>query len=684
MIKATFKDTNLLISETFKFEKKLYVNPNILDSTENTINHSIAEILVLCNAYNVRFDKINFLCKLKESELESLKTFIVFYTGASLFNLRKIYGLEEAVKTLLQYMGDYGKIDIPRECWDTKVKLKVETPKEEIIIQVLPFQNYIWELEKIIESSKNPDSRDLGYLSETKHLRELECGVVPNRNVLKILTQNVEKFRFKCHTTASLRTFAESKLLINHKLRTSDKTFIMRTLEDLTESEVLDDFATNRTFWKRLEKRIIPTQDRFGRYPLAQERFYKLRNNDFLWSNNSQIENHRLDIISKFNQMKNLKSENFAIRNITKIIKKFKPEKYETIELIQSLKNTNASLKQLIELYRSLDNSVCENNYVKIKNKFWGYKRNVMDLNYLQFELKNIIQEKFQTLTEKYITEINSDTELAKKYKELPDITISNELLRGIAIPTSTDKFFEIDYSKHYITRGSYFELARFLNPLNPYGVFVAWKAKDNQEKHMDIDLSCNAISNCEELKFEECNYTNLLSKGLKHSGDWTSCMKFNPENPVVTAEVITVDPSLTRDLRLDFMINCFNGVSIKDYDVYVGLIRKEDIKIDEESDKSLINLNDAAFKCRLGGDQDGFIKLFTIMNDMILFEGTDISEKTFSSSRSSVKESIVSANYFKRFSNFDVLDLIKLLNFKSENHNPYKLNLFLNTVINL
>ena len=687
-MKATFKDINILISEVFKFEKKLYVNLTKVDTTKsNSINHKIAELLILCDAYNVKFSRLDFLNILTERELETLKTYVTRYIGTSLFNIKRLYGLEEAIKTFLQYARDYGDWDIPRDLWDTKIKLKIEKPETETFIQVLSFYDYFSELEKIIESSKNPDSREIGYLYETRHLKTLECGIIPNRNVLGILAQRVDKFKFKAHTTSSLRSFIEGR----PKLRTSDKTFIMYSLNKLKESEVLDDFATKRKFWKSVEKQIIPTQKRFNNCSLAQSYFYKLRNNDFKNSNNSKIENQQMNLVDKFKQMCELKSSNFAIRNVTKIAKRINFSGEEIQDLMGEIRKSNVSLKQLIELYRGLNHLTCEKNYVKIKGKFWGYKRQSDDsLGMLFGSIREEIQRKFIILTRQYMEDINSDTELAKKYRGFPDITISNNLLKGIAIPTSTDGFFDIDLSKHYITRGSEFEIARFLNPNNPYGVFVAWKAKDNKEYHMDIDLSCNAVSSKNEpvdfdtsFKYEVCNYTYLNGKGIKHSGDWTSCREFDPNNPTVVAEIITVDPQKVIDKQLNFMINCFNGVSIKNYDVYIGLIRKEDIKTDNYSNKSLINLDDAAFICGLGGDQNGYIKLFTIENGRILFEGTEISDKTFRNSMATIRENIVSSRYFSRFSDFDVYDLIEMLDFKSENHNPYKLNLFLNTVLN-
>ena len=146
---------------------------------------------------------------------------------------------------------------------------------------------------------------------------------------------------------------------------------------------------------------------------------------------------------------------------------------------------------------------------------------------------------------------------------------------------------------------------------------------------------------------------------------------------------MIKVDPSRISG-RLDFMINCYNGVSIKGFDVYVGLINSDKVKKEERSGRALINLEEADFICKLGGDQNGFIKLFSIENNEILIEGSEISGETYYSSSSSVRESIIATNYFNRFSSFDVFDLLGMLGLKDNGvHNPYKLNLFLNTVVN-
>ena len=680
---ATFKDTNLLNPETFKFEKKLFVKQELMNS-EFKGSRLIAEISLLCETYNVKFSNRNFLYGLTNPELESIKFIVAKYVGASLFDITRTYGYEEAIKTILQYARDYGNFDIPRTLWDSEIKLP-KTEYKETIINVLTFEDFLTELESIIRNSKNPDSRDLNYLQETKNLKSLECGIIPNRNTLKSLVENVESLKFKCHTTASLRAFIEVK----QKLKTSDKSFIMQTLSNLQESEVLDDFATNRSFWKYVERNIIPTQKRFERFKQARELFKNLRDNNFRDSNNSKIENQELKLIDKFKQMRDLKSDNFAIRNITKLLKKYNPNSYQILALVTEINNSKVSLKQLLELFRAIDHSEIDKNYVKIKGKFWAYSRDRKEYGELFDLLKHSIQSKLKDLTKTYQKEINSDTQLAKEYKKLPEIQLPNGLLKGVAIPTSTDKFFEIDFSKHYITRGSRFELNRFVDPTKPYGVFVAWKAKNNLEEHMDIDLSCNLIK-AENPEFDSdftyrvCNFTRLDGDGLKHSGDWTSCREFNPINPVVVAELIRVEPSKAKG-RLDFMINCFNGGSLKKYDVYVGLIDYDKVKQDSDSGRALINLEEAAFICKLGGDQNGFIKLFSIENNEILIEGSEISSDTYCSSASAVRTSIISTNYFKRFSSFDVFDLLQMIGLKESGvHNPYKLDLFLKTLINL
>lgn len=422
---TVFKNVNLLNPESFKFEKKLFVKDELFNS-EFKESKKIAEIITLCNLYNVKLDKRHFLYGLKDAELDQVRSAIVKYVGVSIFDLDKVYGLQEAIKTILQYARDYGSFDIPREFWDSEVKIPKFKYKE-TIISCLTFTDYIKELQSIIASSKNPDSRDLNYLQQTVNLETLCCGVIPNRNVLKELVKNVKNFKFKCHTTASLRVFIEAKLDSKQKLKTSDKTFIMNTLNQLDKAEILDDFAANRRFWKFTERNVIPTQKRYEKFKKARAAFANLRDNAFYESNNSKIENAEMDLIEKFNQMRELKSDNFAIRNVTKLLSWYNPDDNEVEELIEEIKKTNVSLKQLLELFRSIDYSGVDRNYVKIKGKFWSYERERKD-NRLMFELlQDVVKEKFKALTNDYMKDINSETKLAEDYKKLPSIEVPKD-----------------------------------------------------------------------------------------------------------------------------------------------------------------------------------------------------------------------------------------------------------------
>lgn len=689
-MKITFLEKSLINPEVTREDNLIYVQK----ITPKNNYEEIANTLALAHIHQVTFDDYNFLKYLDKDELKELDDSIPEKFGVTLLDIRKEYGLEEFLKTVLQYMRDYGNLDIPREIYDTISNYKVVAKPR--TIKVLSFTDYANEIKSIANSKKNPTSKELKLLQITqRYIKEAEFGIIPNRNVLYELALRIP-MTFICHTTSGLRRYIEARMNTAYSrvpyrtLKTRDKTFVMRTLDGFQKSEVLDDFATNRGFWKRVEKAVIPTKKKYAHFKNARELFALLRSNDFKESNNSIIENIKLPPASKFRQMVSLKGANFALRNVTRLLKEWN-ERDEILNLVNEISKYNPSLKQLFELWRAIDCANLDNSIAKSRQGFWLYKRNKLcNTDVLFEELKGVIKNKANAKLFEYAEELKTNEELKEKYKKFPDIEIPNRLLRGIAIPTSTDGFFDIDFSKHYITRGSAFELDRFLNPEEPYSVFVAWKSKDNKEKHQDLDLSCNLVYNYDTAKntieFDVCNYTHLKVEKdgkeiVKHSGDWTSCVEFDAKNPRVVAELIKINYANAKDIDLNFVLNCFNSVSMKNFDVYVGLIREEDVEYADK--RAYVNLSKAAFLTKLSNDFIGYLKLFTIRNRSIRFECAPLNTLVGTSSASAAKSSQVCGEYFGPFTSFDMLDFVgDMLDYPKDTHNPYKLNEFMTCIL--
>lgn len=692
-MKITFLEKSLINPEVTREDNLIYVQK----ITPKNNYEEIANTLALAHIHRVTFDDYNFLKYLDKEELKELDDSIPEKFGVTLLDIRKEYGLEEFLKTILQYMRDYGNLDIPREIYDTISNYRVVAKPR--TIKVLSFTDYANEIKSIANSKKNPTSKELKLLQITqRYIKEAEFGIIPNRNVLYELALRIP-MTFVCHTTSGLRRYIEARIdtassrVPYRTLKTRDKTFVMRTLDGLPKSEVLDDFATNRYFWKCVEKAVIPTKKKYNHFKNAQELFRLLRDNDFKESNNSIIENTKLPLASKFNQMVSLKGANFALRNVTRILKQSDADIKEVESLAHRIEKANPSLKQLFELWRALDYADLDESVVKTRQGFWLRKKEKLPqtpANALFSEIKTIIKNKANSKLFEYAEELKTNKELKEKYEKFPDIEIPNRLLRGIAIPTSTDGFFDIDFSKHYITRGSAFELDRFLNPEEPYSVFVAWKSKDNKEKHQDLDLSCNLVYNYDTAKntieFDACNYTHLKVEKdgkeiVKHSGDWTSCVEFDAKNPRVVAELIKINYANAKDIDLNFVLNCFNSVSMKNFDVYVGLIREEDVEYADE--RAYVNLSKAAFLTKLSNDFIGYLKLFTIRNRSIRFECAPLNTLVGTSSASAAKSSQVCGEYFGPFTSFDMLDFVgDMLDYPKDTHNPYKLNEFMTYIL--
>lgn len=668
------------ILDTIFADKIIVTNRQLNIARVKHLENEVAKILALAKFNNITLKNSGVLWDLDEDALEDIQQQLGDLQGITLFDISKEYGLEEAFKTIAQYLRDYGNFDIPESLW-LNLDAVEKIPGEPKTIEFVGPEAYETELERIFASAKNPDSFDTAVLYNLEKVESIECGIIVNKEILNIALRNTMVF-FSPINTAQIRIYASAY----PKLKTSQKTWVMRNLNKFPIADILDDFATHKQEWKRIESKIIPTQKRYASYGTANRAFHFLRNSEFCFSNNSQVQKlleSNASSAEKFQRLCDLKSPQFAIRNFTRI---YDPK--DTDALFEAISGADIKLKQLVELYNALSLNGSTRT-ARIKGKFWT--RSVLNISYGSAleKLKDVIGSKIKALAHNFAEDLMVNADLQAKFASAGPKLIPVENLKHYALPINTDKFMVCD-SAPLLTRGSKLPIN-----LNKIGVFVSWKRKDGKQWHQDIDLSANIV-NSDYAKspldglptIQAVNYTHLNNetKGIKHSGDFTSCMEFNPETGYITTEMITADLSKCKDLDLHFMINTFNGVSLKDFDVYVGICDSKFIdKVcrDSNGKHSTFRLADASMIFKIAGDIAGYYKLFTITDNCLLMEGTEINAIMGFSSQRSALSAAQAQIYTESLRSFSAYDFVKAQYPDKAEVNEDKLKLFLDYAVN-
>lgn len=660
------KNVEILNPQLFK-DKIVYIPENLSSKTNSK---DIAEFLVFCKSFGITFNKDSnfseFMNNASPEVFQRLKLSLSPKVGATFFNLKRDYGLEEFIRTITEYLKSYNNFtEIPDELFINFPKIdNVKVDKEYSFVKP---NLYFEKLENIINSTKNPTSEDYMFLCNTIYLELLEIdNYILNRNVLKILAE-IPNFKFKAKDTAQLREFYTSL----KKIRTSNKNFIMRTLNSFRECEVLSDFNANKEFWKKVEHNLKPTQKKYSKYPNSQRFFKLLRNNEFKNSSNSIIENSfNLTTLESFYKLASkLKSKQYAIRNITKHLKRNGFKSNNVNSLLNYIENDDIKIKVLIELYRGLLNQTPERVF-KIKNKFWISQDNkTYNFNYITNKLKDIILKKIKLKALEFVKSENNEL-------EIPPVSRSIEGLKRVPMPTGTDNFFRIDKSKGYFTRGTKLKLSDYVN--DDYIVFIAWRKKDFKRGEIDLDLSGVEVKNddLENLDFETCHFINLNSTNMKHSGDFTFCKEFDPKTGLITCESIAVKKEAN---NLHFCLNTYNDVSLKDLDIFAGICDAKDYK--EKQKTGILNIENAKILFEISQDFTGFYKLFSIKDGYLMLEGVNFGKGPFYSIYKEIIGMIGSSKYIETLHCFNMYDFVKDLGI--EVYNPYKLEMLMDYVIN-
>lgn len=620
---------------------------------------ALAKLYSFCVLNNVHITNVKDIEYFTEAHFKALRPLLVQRIGFTMHNLSKEYGEVEMFKTILQYMNRYGGFDIPPEFWINFDELKVSNARPDYKEITINYQEFFMdELGNLLAQYSNPTSRDNQLLLNFEHVEYANLPEIVNRQILEIIARNVPNLKFKAQNAAQMRIFAKDR-----KLKQTDKTFIMNALSRFAESDVLDDFATHKKEWYKIEKAISPTKARyFKKYYNAVKLFAKLKGAKFAESNNSKayavLNDKKMGITEKFIALTKIKSPQYAIRNLIPIMNK--TQSLDTDGLFNAIIATNPKLKQLIELYNALKN-VDNERTIKLRQSYYTreYSANLPGFVKLTEIVKSAIKWKFERLEHNYDLPESGETFVS-----------SNNLY---TMPISTDNFYA---KRNCLNRGTKIDLCGLKS--SRLTVFVAWKRKDNKAGNLDIDLSAVEVapykSLNEELKKTYIGYHNLQHNHYKHSGDFTSCIEFNPDTGFITSEMISFDAAKVTG-KLHFMINTYSGDNLKDYDVYAGIV-DSDVVV-HKGEHSKFKLDDAFMQLKIDADFSGFYHLFTLEGNELTLTGATISKSNGVSAFGFSRVCEEALRHCKTLRGFGVVDYFKLLHPKQQTFDAEKMDQF-------
>lgn len=674
-----FESSRLLVISKLKKPKNIKISLEFL------------KFILACKLRGIEFsrDDLKELSNLDSRSLEDLTYDILPKYGEAFFNkfiTSENYSSVDKIKQKIHYLLNYGL----NTSNFSSVDIEFSIPKLLKTFKVVDIKYALNILNKIYLNIQNPSSKDY------KIVRKFGNFAVPskinNSNLLAYYVRNLDTFNakkflnlYKVESLQKLRiitlelitdyVYEPKKFSVEGHIKQFIKTFFMRSLNNLSISQHdLTEINQNRRFYFEMMRCINPLHERYSKYKhaiiffdrLKTDRIYKHNTLKELTEslNNTEIRKSFELVFRKFYEY----NPSYAYKNILNIYTKtfgFTRDAF--------LRYPPTSIKSGVEAILGLsrlNNRVCR--YYKYETIFFDYgSKKVSGIKDVILGLFDVLKLKFKDFTNK------------KVYLDFKSLETT-----GLPI-------FERSsiYGNAYKPRGSKLDLT-FSDSVR---VFLAWKRKDNTEGDLDLDLKAFVYDSEFNLK-DLCYYRKPEIKGLKHSGDFVKCRSFSPSKPVITAEFIDVNFDDLSNGRVIFIANSYNGVNLRDYDVYFGLIDLEssvntayaETTDSTETTKNTINLNDASYYFKLESSSDSNIVLFSLENSTKRI--TVISEET-NNFAEAAKYYEVGMDFYSLFKNVlnvekgvfnDSNDSILIINGDSEYKNVFDISKHQNDILKL
>lgn len=681
------------IKDTFElFESsRLLVISKLKKHKDFKISLEFLKLVLACKLRGIDFSEqdLKELSNLDPRSLEDLTYDILPKYGEVFFNrfiTSENYSSVDKIKQEIHYLLNYG-LNVSNFS-DADITFSI--PKLLKTFKVVDIKYVLNILNKIYLNIQNPSSKDYKIV---KKFNFLSPNQINNSNLLAYYVRNLDTFNakkflnsYKVESLQKLRIitleliteykYEPKKFSVEGHIKQFIKTFFMRSLNSLSITQHdLTEINQNRRFYFEMMRCINPLHSRYSKYKhaiiffdrLKTERIYKHNTLKELTEslNNTEIRKSFELVFRKFYEY----NPSYAYKNILNIYTKtfgFTRDAF--------LRYPPVSIKSGVEAILGLsrlNNRVCR--YYKFETVFYDYgSKKVSGIKDVILGLFDVLKLKFKDFTNKKI------------YLDFKSLETT-----GLPIFERSSV-----YGNTYKPRGSKLDLT-FSDSAR---VFLAWKRKDNTEGDLDLDLKAFVYDSEFNLK-DRCYYRNPEIKGLKHSGDFVKCRSFSPQKPVITAEFIDVNFDDLSNGRVIFVANSFNGVNLRDYDVYFGLIDTSETTVNTayaettdstETTKNTINLNDALYYFKLESNSDSNVVLFSLENSTKRL--TVISEET-NNFAEAAKYYEVGMDFYSLFKNVlnvekgvftDSNDSILIINGDSDYKNVFDISKHQNAILKL
>ena len=401
------------------------------------------------------------------------------------------------------------------------------------------------------------------------------------------------------------------------KLKTSQKNIIMFILNNIYEDDVLNNFKAKKQIWKAISKSLYPFQKKFNKYPNSQKYFNILNNNiQEIETFNTKMTKYMIDknIVSLLLLLKDkqgllLRHLDFIIRNI---------DDKDLYLLINILIHKNLNNKLLLEtityLKYRIKNSI-ENRIINIKGKIYPLPKE-KNLEKLPYENSSKIIKKLENI---FLTNLKDDKEfLTNLGFEKNEKIYLDEKMKSIVLPSTMRNQSKTEIGG-VIPTGSRIKLknTKFLR------LFTTWGSLSDNT-NIDIDLSATFLTKTGKIK--DIAYYNQNEKFANHSGDFTSCFKYEKNKPMI-GEFIDIDIKAAKEkYQYIYISNIIYSSYLNDsnYDnmkVFSGVL--EINKRNNKTENNGFIIDNALFKMKLCGKYQshlGFI-VDLINNEIIMID---------------------------------------------------------------
>lgn len=583
--------------KNFLYMDKVFIEYSNMKPAKKNVNAVLYKLFL--KGYKPSLLLLEFINNASDSDLKTFEESIMIAAGTTFYKeyTHKLRDFSDYEEQFYHYILRYG-FNLDTHDYTLSINFSDLIPNKELVELNLIEEPEIKEITRnILRSQFNPTDNEKSIIKDygIKYM----INKIPNKMTLETLIlslkpTDIPRFTktYKPENVNAVRTIVKSLIKIEYNINPDRldrayskkfnlprhiKTFVMVAINnlDLDRETILNEMLMYKKFWQNMQYLIVTTQKRYKNLVVANYVFNKILKRDYKNINTHKIRtlldnpvNFNDTFVEVYNYNINLAYKNiFNLANKTNntdfsILLDYKPKTFkQLLDLILNYKRTSnvsiANIKGNILYYDAAK---------KPEGNLWE----VLDILF---------------------------TDLLKSKKNLIDFGSA----KRIAIADDLETIVPPIKSKDSLKSDTFLPKGSSLKLDSKFQVFVAWKTKDNSPGSLDLDLSCLFRDGSGELKYvlDFTNQQELVDNKLQqHSGDWTSCRGFDPENPLITAEFCTIDTNPESNYEIYVNVHSYNKVSLSNYDVIVGVLPG-----DTKNNNGAINIQDAIFQFNVDTD---------------------------------------------------------------------------------